>query len=379
MRFFSTDEGRTIAKKRAIRFICLLMSLLVFLSACGGEDEVTTTKKKKKKVIVKRKNDNTSQTDSSSDESSSEDDFYFESDEDEEEEDEGEDLKKEEIKDNSFTKSCVPSQYSKLVWSDEFNGTKLDKTKWLQFDGTDLNDYKHVSIDDEEYLNVKDGALHMYNRHVFDPYDPLKQYVGPHDLYTADTMNYRYGYLEMCAKMPYKNGCWSSWWLKSVTEGNGISEAYDPNAKYMVEVDIFELFGSEDTCTPNVHKWFDWWLDNNHTQLPFKNTYTFDDFENLHNEWHVYGYEWTPTYMAFSVDGKEYYRYNFEWDFDESGDQYPLINAPQYIILGSGMITPHQTSMKGEVDNAALPFEYAIDWMRLYQNPSEANSGIWIK
>ena len=63
-------------------------------------------------------------------------------------------------------------------------------------------------------------------------------------------MSFRYGYLEMRARVPYSKGAWPSFWLLS-----GGALGANPNDAYRVEVDIFEVFSSCDTATPNIHKW----------------------------------------------------------------------------------------------------------------------------
>ena len=395
MGLLSADKKNNVRNKRVIRFTSLIVALLMLLTSCGDNTPVTSSKKKK--IIKKRRKATTSsQTDNSSQDDTSSD-FYFEDDTDDdltdsssqvtsEDEDEGEDLKKTALKDNSFTNSTVPAAYSKLVWADEFNGTELDKSIWASRPNNgDGDDIVKQGIDNKDYLEVKDGALHMYNRHIFDAYDPLVQYGSPDDIDTGVSMNYRFGYLEMCAKLPFRNGSWASWWLVNPTLSKCVTpEAVINDRDYSVEVDIFELFGSTSKVTPNLHKWWRPGTTNYekyyHTQWSgIKTKYEFDEIDNLPNEWHVYGYEWTPTYMAMYVDGVEYQRFDLTYNYDGYQDMHAAYTNLQYIIIGPSMITPLSKQLTGAVDNDNLPFEYAIDWMRLYQNPNESGNLIYTK
>ena len=80
----------------------------------------------------------------------------------------------------------------------------------------------------------------------------------------------------------------------------------------MPEVDIFEVFGSDDTLVFNLHKW-DVKATNNisHTSLDsldLNRSYTFENSFNLENEFHVYAFEWTPDEVSAYVDGKKYFK-----------------------------------------------------------------------
>lgn len=398
MRLLSSESNK-VKRKRIIKLTCLVMAFLMLLTACGESAQVTT--KKKKKIIMKRRKSNSSsQVDSSSSENNTTDDFYFDEDEDfddsdtsdddskpdtDEDEDEGEDLKKQPIKDNSFKQSTVPAAYSKLVWADEFNGSDIDASTWYPREFGDGDDVVRYGFDNKDYVKVKDGALHMYSRHIFDPYDSTLQYACATDIDTGYSMNYRFGYLEMCAKIPFHKGTWAAWWLVNPSESYCVTpEAVINDRNYGIEVDIFEIFSSLDTVTPNLHKWWRYGTPDYdkhiHTQWSGpKSPYVFEETENLSNEWHVYGYEWTPTYMAMYVDGKEYQRFDLTYNYDNIDDMHATYTNLQYVIVGPGLMTPLNPSMTSEVDASSLPFEYAIDWMRLYQNPSEAGNLIYTK
>lgn len=412
MRLLQIEQGKN-SKQLFVRLICLMLAVIMFLAACGEDTTSSTTKKKKKKKPAKKDNTSSQVDETSSDETDS--DFIFddtsydeedwedwedgEDEEDEEpssdtapttseDEDEGEDIAKV-LVDRSNRKSAVPANYSKLVWSDEFDGDTLDENKWfkdMHYAASKPKD--QLVIWDERVLSVSDGLAKLRTIHYFDPYDPSPNFACFSNLSTSKTMNWRYGYMEMCAKLPYKKGCWPSWWTCGVTEDRCISQDIVPDdAYYMVEVDMFEIFGSVDTATPNIHKWYTGESQKAgspvHTQysLP-KTSYTFDEYENLVNEYHVYGFEWTPDYMAMIVDGEEYMRFDFSVNFDNvvlEGQDDPMqdFRNPMFLILGNSIYSRY-SDFPGDPPTE-LPVEYDIDWIRLYQDPNVKDSAIWTK
>ena len=54
---------------------------------------------------------------------------------------------------------AAPQDGRKLVWSDEFNGTALDATKW-KFHAT-MNSHDCVYTNDSRTARVEDGCLHL--------------------------------------------------------------------------------------------------------------------------------------------------------------------------------------------------------------------------
>lgn len=396
MRLLQIEHGKN-SKQLFVRLICLMLAVIMFLAACGEDTTSSTTKNKKKKKP--KKETTSSQVDgTSSDETESDllfEDTFFDKEPffdttptTPEDEDEGEDIA-EVLVDHSNRKSAVPSNYSKLVWSDEFDGDTLDENKWFR-------DTRFVSsfpkdqfvIFDERVFSVSDGLAKLKAIHYFDPYDPSPNFGVGVDLVTSKTMNWRYGYMEMCARLPYKKGAWPAWWAKGVTPGNCVSEDIVPeNYAYMVEVDMYEIFASVDTATPNIHKWYTAESQkagspvNTQYSLP-KTSYTFENYENLVNEFHVYGFEWTPDYMAMYVDGEEYMRFDFSVNFDNvvlEGHDDPMqeFRNPMYVIIGNTIYSRY-SNFPGDPPTE-LPVESDIDWIRLYQDPNVKDSAIWTK
>lgn len=260
---------------------------------------------------------------------------------------------------SDFTATRLGYSY---VWGDEFEGTALDTDLWCR--ATKMAATAELTLDNtERTTRIEDGQLKMFAQRYWDAKRAGIEYVAPWSVTTIDTMSYRYGYVEMRARVPFVRGAWPSFWTSSFGS-LGPKTTYD----YTVEVDIFEVFSSTDTLAPNVHKWYN---NNEHTMWADENEkYVFSNSDNLKDEYHIYGFEWTPTEMSMYVDGIKYYTYDLTKNFDEGASGMGGFEMQLHLILNNHLFT-QSSSYKpydgSEIYPADLPVEYDIDWLRLYQ------------
>lgn len=290
----------------------------------------------------------------------------------------------------------------KLVWNDEFDGKTLDVDKWTGRANMSMPDA--VLSMRPGIVDVEDGNLVMTTR-ILDRSNPYARYETNFSITTADTMNYKYGYLEIRAKVPhYAMGEWPSFWMVSGNSELGKKawrEAHngeDRKVKYGVEVDIFEIFSNKYHVIPNLHKWYARdtnFLDGNgnrigHQQLSGidqgssksgTRAYMFTDEEDP-NGWHTYGFLWTPTEMSFSVDGDFYYSYDLRKNFGHPDSGMEDYDQPLDIIFNNMLFTEgYKASPSGAWAPNAIPdtpegadlfpLTYTIDYCRLYQLEGE--------
>lgn len=273
------------------------------------------------------------------------------------------------------------------VWGDEFYGTSLDTSKWV----CNVNNSKMSGttdlklLDTEEAVSVANGVLRLRAMEYTDPDDENIKYAVPASVHTQGTMEYRYGYAEIRAKVPFTQGVWPSFWAQSSTKLGG-RQCTD----YMVEVDIFEIFGNVNTVVPNIHKWYSssynyneihgTSLEKNHTQIATKDKYQYTDYTNLSNEYHIYGFEWTPTEMSMYVDGHLYETFDITTSYDLNEDMSGF-RDPLFLIFNNHIFTPESTYKPNLItgNEAALPADYDIDWLRIYQADEVEDTQLWTK
>ncbi len=268
------------------------------------------------------------------------------------------------------------------VWGDEFDGNTLDTTKWTLGDAMKGTGMMKLS-DEPEVISVKDGQLKLNAIHYYNAKTPQYEYAVPYSIMTNETMVYQYGYLEMKAKVPFKQGSWPSLWMNNKQNKIGPARTSD----YFVEVDIFEVFSSVDTVSPNIHKWYDDGVHTMFSQTEKTNelnaddknkSYQFSSVSSLNDEYHIYGFEWTPTEMSMYVDGEKYMTYDLTFNYDGKSNMKGFSDA-QCLIINNHIYTPdsENTNSKVEITNSSLPCNYHIDYIRLYQKKDAGK--IWTK
>lgn len=265
----------------------------------------------------------------------------------------------------------VDSRY-KLVWQQEFEGCDIDWNIWdYQFLMGAAKEFKVVGEKLPDIISVSDSMLHLNSVCYTDTSDPDIKYAVAPTFHTGKGMSFKYGYLEMRARVPFKPGAWPSLWLSS---RNTLGS--DPLAHFSAEIDVFENFGSQNCIVPNIHKWYN---DENgnkngvHTQYPKekKVVYRFEEDENLSNEFHIYGFEWTPELISMSIDGKVYATFDISKTFDDDADMsgfhsHMRIMINNHLFTESSRWVPSQNHIAHENN---FPMQYDIDYLRLYQMP----------
>ena len=270
----------------------------------------------------------------------------------------------------------------KYVWGDEFNGTTLDLTKWsLENDLFDIYDVMTTGP-----VEVKDGAMWLITSRYYDPSNGALKYSCPYHVITRDTMNFEHGYLEFRARVPLTTGMWPSVWFKSSQCGLFDSQALKTaqNRKYDIECNIFEVHGDFDKLKPNIHKWYG---DGRHTQgVKYRTNYFFEDTTFLTQEYHIYGFEWNESEISMFVDGEKYNTFYLSMNFDNYSDMSGFIDNVWYLRIENDPISPGNSGADvlgrprlDEYEPSDLPAIFAVDWIRLYQDPNDNLTKLFTK
>lgn len=234
----------------------------------------------------------------------------------------------------------------RLVWSDEFEVEGLpDSSKWTYEEGFIRNsEAQYYTRARPENARVEDGALVIESR--------KEQYKDADytsaSVTTRDRASWRYGRIEVRAKLPTGRGMWPAIWML----GTNISEVGWPESG---EIDIMENVGFDpNRIHANVHT-----AAFNHADGTSKGASILID--EPHANFHVYAVEWYEDHIDFFVDDRKYFTFANtgggvdEWPFDQ----------PQYLILNTA-IGGAWGGRQG-IDDSIFPQSFYIDYVRVYE------------
>ncbi len=270
------------------------------------------------------------------------------------------------------------------VWGDEFDGDALNTQKWGIYNKMNVSNGEYegdvISLSDESAIAVENGNLRLTAYKT-----EQGTYVVPESVVTQNTMNFKYGYVEIRAKFPVEEGIWSSWWTKSVFDESDTYNLVRPNTNVGAEIDMIEVFDTNQ-ATFNIIKWwknedgsFNSWYPNDAPNA-YKQTITNDRY-------YVFGYEWTEDGMLrMYCDGVLYGEYDVSEPYtekipgrnnfaDKSGTNMDCFNTHQFLIFNNHLFYP-TVSNAGTFIYENLDFtsaDFLIDYCRVYQKPGASD------
>lgn len=231
--------------------------------------------------------------------------------------------------------AAPPSSLYTLVWSDEFNGTAVDTSKWYY-----RTDVKGLSAQRPQNVTVGGGYMTVHLRK--EPFAGM-QYTGGGLISRKTT---RYGYYETRAKAGGGSGWHPAFWAMA---GDGTTTA---PANRRTEIDGFEYNMHEPRrIHHNVHGWK---ADDTKTTRFSAYDVGFDPAAAFH----TYGFEWTETQVKFYVDGALKYTGSYTQTCCTQHD-YLSVWLTSIAVLTSG---------SPGVDDSKLPGQVQFDYFRYYQN-----------
>ncbi len=176
-----------------------------------------------------------------------------------------------------------------LVWSDEFNGASIDRTKWNYDTGTGWNGWGNNELqyytDRPENARIENGHLVIEARKED---HGGRQYTSAR-LLTKGKFAQTYGRFEARIQVPFGQGIWPAFWML----GNDGPQAW-PRCG---EIDIMEVIGKEPT---NVYGTIHGPGYSGSAGLGKK--YSLASGAKLHEDFHVYAIEWEPDAIRWYLD-----------------------------------------------------------------------------
>jgi beta-glucanase (GH16 family) len=242
------------------------------------------------------------------------------------------------------------------AWADEFDGKALDRTKW-SFDtsrnktGWFNGELQYYAANRPQNLRLVDGKLVIELRKDPAAIRRLSDWGGQKyssaKIVTKGKASFRYGFVEVRAKLPCSKGTWPAIWMMPMG-----SAAWPEGG----EIDIMEHVGSQPHV---VHANLHTKLFNHQIQTGRGADYP---LATSCEAFHRYQLDWQPNAITIGVDDHAYMRVRNNqpggrgaWPFD----------TPFYLILNLA-IGGDWAAATG-LDDAALPQRFEVDYVRVWR------------
>ena len=270
--------------------------------------------------------------------------------------------------DPSYGRKKIDLSDFELVWQDEFEGDKLDKSKWAYewWITERKGGYWHedmVSVENGDLViraEYKDAPLSFYYGEYADWMTPYKSGYYTGQIVSRDKYEQKYGYFEARCILPAACGLWSAFWLMN----EGVFDE-DGSGRDGTEIDVFESFYygdyafGRDYVSTNLH--YDGYGDAHqyhHLATPLVQG-------DPYKEYHTYGVEWNPKEYIFYIDGRETCR-------SSAGG---VSENPEYLLLsvefsgenGVAREKPYSRDNISRTPTENWPAEFRVDYVRCYQ------------
>jgi beta-glucanase (GH16 family) len=235
---------------------------------------------------------------------------------------------------SEFLPPAPAGQKWELAWHDEFDGARLDETKWNRLGDSKRRD--GYWIQEDAYLDGK-GSLVLRTRKDGDRFT-----CGA--VNTRGKFEHAFGYYVARCKLPNQPGHWPAFWLMCggvCTVGNAGRDG--------TEIDIVEVPWRDGRLTANLH-WDGYGKEHKSAGTNFT-------CAGVMEGWHTFGLVWLPDQYVFYVDDKEV------WRTSAGG----VSQVPEFLKL-----TEEIGTWGGEIQKAQLPDYFLVDYVRVYDAKPKA-------
>ncbi len=262
--------------------------------------------------------------------------------------------------------SCKPDKTAidldnfTLVWSDEFDGDEVDKSKWQTQETTEI---RRGGYWNGALAEVTDGNLVITSKYLpngVNEGDPAGWYTA--QLSSIDRYEQTYGYFETRCILPEGYGQWAAFWMMN----DAMSETY-LTGRRGAEIDVFEsaYFGTEkpDQVSSAIH-----WGGYGYGLTSLSPTYTGVQPIDPYHSYNTYGLEWNKNEYIFYVNGEVY---AYATRFKTVPSQQPEHLLLSVEMAGENGVPANESTAwaPGTIEDNGRDFvsEFIIDYVRCYQ------------
>lgn len=273
-----------------------------------------------------------------------------------------------------------------LVWSDEFNGDQVDKSRW-SFERNCYgggNNEAQCYVDSPANVWVDDGYLHLQaiREDVTGPgvgdddpaYDPAdRSGTGTFSsgrLRSKGKGDWRYGRFEIRAKFPWGQGTWPAIWMLPT---NGVYGGWASSG----EIDIVEAVnlhvGGERRVHGTLH-FGDNWPNNVYAG----EAYLLTSGANPADDFHTYAIEWEEGEIRWYVDGDHYATQTQSGWYSAKALDEPAapFNQHFHMILNLAVGGDWAGNVNDTgIDESIFPQTMLVDYVRVFECRKDLETG----
>jgi hypothetical protein len=246
-------------------------------------------------------------------------------------------LTSEEETDEEVTEEFV-SEFNSLFWSEEFEVDGAPATAFWTYDLGDGgwgNNEVQTYTNDEENVIIEDGVLKITALA-----DGSGGYTSAR-LKTQDLFDFKYGRVEVSAKLPSAQGTWPAIWMLG-------SNFEDVGWPICGEIDIMEQTGDDKNTSLGTFHW-----SNDGATASYGESLA---VENASSEFHLYTLEWTEDKLTILLD-------NVTVVTMDNSSELPFYDKEFFMILNIAM----GGTLGGDIDPDFTEDSMEIDYIRIYQ------------
>ena len=244
-------------------------------------------------------------------------------------------------------------------FSDEFNKSKLDETKWWDFNpawhGRKPSHFARSNV------KVKKGLLRLSAKSLDPKKVSIQDKARGYDKFSTAIIKSKnrsyYGYYEARAKSMKAAVCNAFWLYDPLDESIKYREG-----EYSEEIDIFEVFGkankkeNQRAYYAAVHRYQTPYVESlvNKRKYKLENRYTRLEVPyDFYEDFHVYGLLWTADELVWFLDGKEVFRRKNDF-----------FKRPLHVIFDAEIME----TWDGLPNVDDLPSTFEVDYVRVWRS-----------
>jgi len=238
----------------------------------------------------------------------------------------------------------MQSQEQKLVWSQEFNDSTIDTSVWNFETGFGHNNEEQYYTPRDKNIFIENGFLVIEARK--EKYHSAK-YTSAR-INTIDKKVFKYGRIEVRAKLPKGKGTWPAIWML----GENRETAGYPACG---EIDIMEFVGKD---PENIHAAIHYPELDNKKMNSSTQKFPLPDSED---GFHVYAIDWNEKSISYFIDDELFHCFTIA-DAEREGRE-NIFQKPFYLIINLAL----GGKWAGKINNSIFPARFYVDNIRYYK------------